>query len=182
MRRAIVIWVLVTLLNASLALAQPRESTPPRESISVGAAAALGVLGNVAALRVSGPAHERWGVDLTVGHVSGHGSQSSSGLGGGSVAAQARWLWHGRRGSGLSTYWIAGPMLQMGTERTEIRWPDGRRDVLIEGVANFTLQVGYGVDRLTGRGTRFGVELTTGGNERGPTMMAMAFAVWGPPR
>lgn len=176
MRGSVLVCAAVALLTPGPALAQPRES------ISVGAAGALGVLGNVGAVRISGPAAERWGLDLTVGRVAGHGSPETSALGGASFAAQVRWLWHGRRQSGVSTYWIAGPMIQMGTERTEIRWPDGRRDVITERIANPTLQVGFGVDKLTRRGTRLGLELTTGGNERGPTMMAMVFAVWGPPR
>lgn len=182
MKGRVLVCLAAALVTGSSAAAQPRDAGERRESISVGAAGALGVLGNVAAVRLSEPLNDRWRIDYTVGRVTGHGAVTSSRLGGASVAAHARWLWHGRRLSGLSTYWIAGPMIQTGTERSEIRWPDGRRDITSERIANFTLQVGFGVDRLTARGTRFGMELSTGGNERGPSMLATAFAVWGPPR
>lgn len=176
MRGRILVLTTAAVLCAGTGFAQPRES------IAIGGAGSVGVLGNVSAIRVSGAAAERWAIDLTVGRVDGHGSPTSSGLGGPSFAAQVRWLWRGRGTSGASGYWIGGPMVQMGTDRTEIRWPDGSRDVRTERVANATLQVGYGWDKLTANGARFGVELTTGGNERGPTTMVMMFAVWGPPK
>ena len=45
-----------------------------------------------------------------------------------------------------------------------------------------TLQVGYGWDVLMKNGARAGVEISTGGNQRGAAPFVNAFMVWGPKR
>jgi hypothetical protein len=175
-----VTWAVV-FAAAEGALAQEAKS-PPREGPGIGAMGAIGLFGNIGAVRVSAPLHEKWGLDVTAGHVAGHGSPTSSGLEGYNFGAQLRWHWHGRRAGGASGYWLAGPLVQGMTDRTVIVFPGNNRRVLVEKRADFTLQVGYGWDWLLKNGARFGFELVTGGDEGGPNPYVNAFVVWGRPR
>ena len=165
-----------------MASAQPAvEPDRIAAPVSIGAAGAVGLMGNIGALRLSAPLAPKWGLDFTAGHVDGHGSPTTSGLEGLSVAAQARYHWHGRKPGGASGYWLFGPMVQGLTDRTLIIFPGDRRELIVEKKASFTLQVGYGWDWLMANGSRFGLELTTGGGE-GPNPYVNAFFVWGKPR
>ena len=170
------------LLCSSIVSAQPAaeadRASPP---VSVGAEAAIGPMGNIGAVRLSAPLAPKWGLDFTLGMIDGHGTPTRSGLEGASVAAQARYHWHGRRPGGSSGYWLFGPMVQGMTDRTLIIYPGSRRELLVEKRAVFTLQVGYGWDWLMRNGARFGVEAVTGGGE-GPNPYIHAFFVWGKPR
>jgi len=172
---------LILLSTCRLAAAQT-EPEPPREAAAIGAAASIGWLGTVAAIRASVPVDDRWGFDLTVGHISGHGdAPTASGAHGASVAAQVRWMRRGRAANGRSGHWLFGVMAQQGIDRTEIRFP-GRTIVQSDHVVNVTPQIGYGWDRLLKNGARFGIELSTGGNERGPSQYIQTFVAWSPRR
>jgi hypothetical protein len=132
-------------------------------------------------MRISAPASPRVGLDIAVGHVNGQGD-TRSGADGLVFGAQLRWHWHGRRTDGHSGYWLGGPLLMQMTDRTEIRWPGGVTTTIVERTIRTTLQVGYGWDWLSKRGTRAGIELSTGGDEGGPVPMVKTFLVWGPGR
>ena len=183
MRHTVLAVVTLALVCGAATGARAQEAgTPPLEGPSVGAMAAVGVFGNIGAVRVSAPLHAKWGLDLTAGRVGGHGSATSSGLEGYNFGAQVRWHWHGRGASGASGYWLTGPLVQGMTERTVIIFPGNNRRVLVERKAAFTLQLGYGRDWLLKNGARFGIELVTGGAEGGPNPYVNAFVVWGRPR
>lgn len=172
------------LFLASMASAQdqPAPARPPSsERFGIGAVGAIGFFGNVAALRAGGPVGEKVALDVTIGHIDG-GGQAGDGSHGTSVAAQVRWLWHGRNANGRSGYWLAGPLIFPYTNRTEIRWPDHVTTYLVEKKSLATLQVGYGWDVQMKSGARAGVELSTGGTEGGPVSSVNAFVVWGPRR
>src|SRR5262245_62712191 len=106
---------------------RPAEDTPS-EAVSIGAAGSVGPIGNIGAFRFSAPLAPKWALDLTVGHVAGYGNDTRSGLDGGSFAATARYLWHGRKQSGATGYWLFGPMLQDMTDRTLVIVP-GRSQI-----------------------------------------------------
>jgi hypothetical protein len=178
---ALVTTAVVCMPAAEVAAAQQPDG-PPLEGPSVGAMGAVGLFGNIGAVRVSAPLHEKWGLDVTAGHVDGYASPTSSGLEGYNFGAQVRWHWHGRRQGGSSGYWLAGPLVQGMTQRTLVIFPGNDRRLRVERTANFTLQLGYGWDWLLKSGTRFGFELVTGGNEGGPNPYVNAFIVWGRPR
>ena len=172
---------LVLVCGAGAARAQESDSRP-LEGTSIGAMGAAGLFGNIGAVRLSTPLDRKWGLDITAGQVGGRASPTNSGLEGYNFGAQVRWHWHGRRATGASGYWLAGPLVQGMTERTVIVWPDRVTTVLTERKAAFTLQVGYGWDWLMTSGVRFGVELVTGGTAGGPNPYVNAFVVWGRPR
>jgi hypothetical protein len=172
--------VAAALLHSSVSYAQAPAPPAPalRESFAVGAAGATGWVGRVAALRLSGPINDRFGVDVNIGRL--HGRGRSDGPDGLSVGAHVRWLWHGRRANGSSGYWLFGPLFMRATQRTEIRWPNHVTTYLIDHKPIVTPQVGYGWDRLLKNGARGGVELTTGGGEEGPVAAFVhAFVAWG---
>lgn len=78
-------------------------------------------------------------------------------------------------------YWVFGLTVVNYTARTEIRFP-GRTIIETERKTAAAPHVGVGWDRQTRRGTRLGVELTSGGSESaGPRPFAKVFAVWGRP-
>ena len=172
------------LLLGSLANAQdqpaPAGSTAP-ERFGIGAVGAIGIVGNVAALRVGGPLGQKLAVDVTVGRIDG-GDPSRSRAHGASVGAQVRWLWHGRNAHGRSGYWLFGPLIFQYTDRTEIRYPNKVTRILLERKALAVPQIGYGWDVQMKSGARAGVELSTGGTEGGPVSFVNAFVVWGPRR
>jgi len=182
MRHTITAGVALILVSTVRLAAAQTETERPRETPSIGATASIGWLGMVGAIRASAPLDDKWGFDLTVGHVSGHGDEATaSGTSGASVAAQFRWMRHGRAADGRSGHWLFGVMAQQGIDRTEIRFP-GRTIVDRRHVVNVTPQVGYGWDRLLKNGARFGIELSTGGNERGPSQYVQTFVAWSPRR
>jgi hypothetical protein len=184
MRQRLVVTFAAVLLLGSVAHTQDRpEPAGPASSerFGIGAVGAIGIVGNVAALRVGGPVGEKLAVDVTVGRIDG-GEPSRSRAHGASLGAQVRWLWHGRHASGRSGYWLFGPLIFQYTARTEIRYPNNVTRVLIERKAVATPQIGYGWDVQMKSGARAGVELSTGGTEGGPVSFVNAFVVWGPRR
>lgn len=184
MRYGILGAVAAVVLCSSVGYAQTpdRPAVAPLESITIGATASIGWFGTVGAIRASFPLDDRRGVDLTIGHIGGNGDPAkASGLHGASMAAQLRWMRHGRAASGRSGHWLFGVMAQQGIQRTEIRFPD-RTIVDLRHLVNVTPQVGYGWDRLLNNGARFGIEVSTGGNERGPSQYIQTFLAWGPRR
>jgi hypothetical protein len=168
------------LLCSSVSYAQAPDPTtvPLRESFAVGAVGATGVFGRVASVRLSGPISDRFGVDVTIGRI--HSRSRTDGPDGLSFGTQVRWLWHGRRPSGSSGYWLFGPLFLQATQRTEIRWPNYVTTYLVEHKPMITPQFGYGWDRVLKNGARGGVELSTGGGEEGPVAFVHAFVAWGP--
>jgi hypothetical protein len=182
MRHRIAAGVTFILLSAGGVASAQTTPEPPRDSLAIGATGSIGWFGRVGAIRASVPLDESWGFDLTVGHIRGRGHDATaSGASGASVAAQFRWMRHGRTASGRSGHWLFGAMRQQGIERTEIRFP-GSTIVQTRRVLNVTPQFGYGWDRLLKNGARFGIELSTGGNERGPSQYIQTFVTWGPRR
>jgi hypothetical protein len=175
--------VVALLAHASTTTAQTDlpSAQPATERYGFGVAGAIGLPGRLAGVRVSLPATDQIAADLTLGRVHGRGDDGVV-LGGTSFSAQIRWLWRGRDSHGHSGYWFGGPIFLGATNRTQIRWPDGKRTTKIDDTSVITGQFGYGWDWLTPHGARTGLELSTGGNEGGPMIFAHGFLVWGPTR
>src|SRR5258706_9787935 len=102
MRHRILAGVAAALFYGSVSYAQAPAPPAPalRESFAIGAAGATGWVGRVAALRLSGPINDRFGVDVNIGRLYGRGG--SDGPDGLSVSAHVRWLWHGGSANGSS--------------------------------------------------------------------------------
>jgi hypothetical protein len=177
---AVFLFSFASMANAQDQPVAARPASPER--FGIGAVGAIGLFGNVAGLRGSGPLGEKLALDVTVGHIDGRG-ESGSGSHGTSLGAHVRWLWHGRNANGRSGYWLFGPLVFPYTDRTEIRWPNRVTTYLVEKKTVATVLVGYGWDVQMKSGARAGVEITTGGGSEGsPTSFVNAFVVWGPPR
>lgn len=162
---------LVLVLHGGLTFAQ----TSPPEHYGVGGFGAVGVPGGAAAVRISVPARAKVGIDLDVGR--GLDAYDSHTL----IGGQGRWLWRGRNDAGGAIYAVFGLTFVSYTQRTEIRFPE-RTFIEIEEKTAAAPHVGVGWDRQWRHGTRFGIELTSGGSEdAGPRAFAKVFAVWGRP-
>lgn len=173
----------VVLAHASTTCAQDEPSpTPPRvERFGVGIEGMLGLPGRSGSVRASLPVSDRIAADFALGKIHGYGEQGQV-VGGTSVMAQARWLWHGRHPDGHAGYWFYGAMFMEATNRTRIKWPNGTWTTKIDRQPLRAGRVGYGWDWLSSHGTRTGLELSWGGNEGGPMCFAHLFVVWGPLR
>jgi hypothetical protein len=164
-------------------LAAPAGAQHTRESWKVGVTASAGFPAALGGFRFSAPLAPKAGIDLIVGTPVGkHGNQPGDGYGR-MFISHIRWIHGGRDESGASRYLIFGVMGMRARWSTPIIYPGNVRTYLVTDDTLVGPRVGYGWDGITRRGTRVGVELTTGavGEER-PVMFANAFVMWGPPR
>jgi hypothetical protein len=173
--------VAAVLLPYSVAMAQepPKPASSSAARPEVGAVGGVGLPGRVAAVRLGGQVNERFAVDFSAGHVDG-ADRDGDGAHGFSFGAQVRWLWHGRDAKGRSGYWLAGPQVLQSINRTEVRWPDRPSTYIVDETPLTTVQFGYGWDVLMKNGARAGLEISTGGSERGASPFVHLFVVWGP--
>lgn len=173
MRTICLVATLVVLLAPAV------RAQEPAESWKIGVAAAAGVPAGLAGVRASGPITPKVGIDLAVTRLTAIGDLSM----GPAYMTQVRWMRGGRSASGDGRYWIFGAMLMNTTSSTLVIYPGNVRRYLYEDQTWVMPRFGYGWDRQTRRGTRFGLELTTGaaGEEAG-LMLANVFVMWGPPR
>jgi hypothetical protein len=153
--------------------APPAEtSAAPPERFGIGVAVGGGPAGTVSLVRASAPVTAKVGFDVEGGRLHRNARL---------YLAQVRYFFHERRAEGTSDYLIAGAALVKQSTRTEIRWPNGRVDVIIGRERCVVPQVGYGRDLLYRHGVRVGIDVTGGATEKtGPLVMFRAFLVWGP--
>ena len=165
---------LVLLLFAATARAQ--DTT---ESWKFGVSGAAGLPSSLGSVRVGAPLGPKVGVDFAVARLTGWGDMEI----GPAYISQVRYMRGGRKASGDSRYWIFGILGMHATSSTLIIYPGNVRKYLVEESVMVMPRVGYGWDHLTRRGTRIGVELTTGAaGEQAGLMLANVFVMWGPPR
>jgi len=164
-------------------IAMPAGAQERRESWKLGLTASAGFPTALGGFRFSAPLASKAGIDLIVGMPAGdHGNQPGDGYGRVFIS-QVRWIRGGRGESGASRYWIFGVMGMHARWSTLVIYPGNRRTYLVTDKALVGPRVGYGWDRITRRGTRVGVELTTGAvGEEMPVLFANTFVMWGPPR
>ena len=164
-------------------LAAPAAGQDRRESWKLGVTASAGFPTSLGGFRFSAPLAPKAGLDLIVGTpVGDHGNQPGDGYGR-LFISHVRWIRGGRDESGASRYWIFGVMGMHARWSTLVIYPGNVRKYLVTDEALVGPRVGYGWDAITRRGTRLGVELTTGAvGEEMPVMFANVFVMWGPPR
>ena len=175
MRRIVAAALFTALVQPAFAAAQNAPAPlPPAEHFGLGAYGAVGTSA-IGALRLSLPLGQKAGLDVDVGQVRSRDEPNSS------MGIQVRYLWRGRRATGGSGYFVIGVLRLHETHR--ILAGDGRRTwEIVERRTPTMPQVGYGWDWQHRRGTRLGLELTTGSEgEAGPRAFAKLFIVWGPP-
>ncbi len=164
-------------------LAAPAGAQDRRESWKLGVTASAGFPTAIGGFRFSAPLAPKAGIDLIVGTpVGDHGNQPGDGYGR-MFISHVRWIRGGRDESGASRYWIVGVMGMHARWSTLVIYPGNLRTYLVTDQTLVGPRVGYGWDGITRRGTRLGVELTTGAvGEEMPVLFANAFVMWGPPR
>jgi hypothetical protein len=173
--RRICLIALVVVLAAAAARAQDSI-----ETVKVGVSAAAGLPAGLAGLRLSVPAGPKLGVDFSVTRLTGIGGLDEMGP---AYITHVRWMRGGRAASGEGRYWIFGVLFMDFRTSTLIIYPGNVRKTIYEDQTWLMPRFGYGWDHVTRRGTRYGLELTTGaaGEEAG-LMLANVFLMWGPPR
>jgi hypothetical protein len=168
---------IVAVILLVTACAVPASAQHTADSWKVGVGAGAGIPASLAAIRFSAPETPHSGFDLVLARV---GSVGSTHLGPACIA-QVRWMRGGRAPSGYSRHWIFGVMAMRATSSTLVIFPGNQRVETIDEDVIVMPRVGYGWDRTTRRGTRLGLELTTGSaGESAGLMLANAFVAWGP--
>jgi hypothetical protein len=164
-------------------LAAPAGARDHRESWKLGVTASAGFPTSLGGFRFSAPLAPKAGIDLIVGTPAGnHGNHPGDGYGRVFIS-HIRWIRDGRAESGDSRYWIFRVMRMHARWSTLVIYPGNVRKYLVTDETLVGPRVGYGWDGITRRGTRFGVELTTGAvGEEMPVLFANVFVMWGPPR
>src|SRR5262249_8543048 len=150
-----------------------------RESWTVGVSGAAGLPSHLASVRAGASLGEHAGIDVALARLSGGWSDHLSPA----FITQVRWIRGGRTVAGDSRYWIFGALVMQARSSTTIIYPGNVRKYLVEEHTIAMPRVGYGWDHVTRRGTRVGLELSTGSaGEQAGLMLANAFVMWGPPR
>ena len=159
--------------------AGPARAQGARESWSVGVTGAAGLPLSLASVRAGASLGEHAGIDVAIARLSTGWYDHLSPA----VMTQVRWCRGGRSAAGDSRYWIFGAMVMKARSSTLVIYPGNVRKSFVEESIVGMPRVGYGWDHITRRGTRLGLELTTGsaGEEAG-LMLANVFVMWGPPR
>jgi hypothetical protein len=162
-----------------LMCAGPARAQGARESWTIGAAGAAGWPAALASVRAGAALGTHAGIDVALARLTSSWYDDFSPA----VITQVRWSRGGRKPSGDSRYWIFGVLAMKARSSTLIIYPGNVRKYLVEESIVAMPRVGYGWDHITRRGTRVGLELTTGsaGEEAG-LMLANVFVMWGPPR
>lgn len=159
--------------------AAPAAAQEPVESWKLGVTAAAGWPAGLGALRASGPIGPNAGLDLAVARLTGIG-EMETGL---AYITHVRWIRGGRKPSGASRYWVFGTLFMRTRSSTLVVYPGNVRTYLVEDRLWVMPRLGYGWDHVTRRGTRAGIELTTGAaGEQAGLVLANVFLMWGPPR
>lgn len=174
MHARIIAAVVALSIPPAAGFAQDAAVPPPAsEHVGIGAFGALGT-STMRAVRVSLPIGGKGGCDLDIGRVHSDGGPGRA------LGVQVRYLWRGRKPNGASGYWLFGILNLNETHRY---WAGAGRTrwEVVERESPTMPQVGYGWDWQGRRGTRLGLELTTGSESEGARAFVRLFAVWGPP-
>jgi hypothetical protein len=169
-------FALLLLVGSSSARAQEG-----RDTWSVGVTGAAGFPAARVDGRLSLPMTPTIGIDLSAGHLAGNlGGDDSFGP---IYITSVRWMRGGRASSGASRYWIFGTHLVGVRQTTPVIFPGRDTQYLVEHKTLVVPRIGYGWDRVSRRGIRAGLELTTGAaGEEAPFVFANVFLMVGPPR
>ncbi len=162
-----------------LACAASATAQDTREQWKVGVTAAAGIPSGLGGIRVGAPMGNHAGIDLAVARLTGWGDMDL----GPAYITHVRWTRGGRSPSGDSRYWIFGALFMNMTSTTTVVYPGNVRHYLVERDTVGMPRFGYGWDHVTRRGTRVGLELTTGAaGEQAALMLANVIVMWGPPK